>query len=570
MFDGQTPGERSATDIMTSAASLTLQVGSLYASGATSTFTGTGGPFGYSPFTSQFGGVITSAGLANEPFADTVYNVAAGDEVIFVLAVQNLGGSRASGVTLKATLPTGFALLSSGLNLTVIDGTGTDLATTGDLFSSGGLQVGVPIAAYDANSGLNVTLVTYSLVATQALPGPNTDIPASAAITGYVDGGGNATSLPPAVHTDVVSAAPTPVVTAETDPTAVAKGATIAFDVSLTLPAGTIPNLIVAPVLPSGTAMLDFVSATVLSLGSGLTLGTPSVSSDGSVHFGTVQSSGTATAAGDTLTVRFVVRADGTASGPATFDTTVSATDPNSPGGVWAVTVPSTVGVVLPPPPPLLSGLSSNWSITTVTADHPFAGLVITPAPDQALSGTIAITATLPYLGTLSTLGPGTLNSGKSTFTYSGTLADIQAAARQIQFAGALTGTETFTITVVDSAGGVAQDATTAVSINQPNSPDPLFDTAFYLAHNPDVAAAGVDPLQHFLQFGWKEGRNPDAFFDVTYYLKQNPDVAAAAVDPLLHYQQFGYMEGRQPSLIFPTRRICRPIPMLQQQVSTR
>ena len=172
MFDGQTPGERSATDIMTSAASLTLQVGSLYASGATSTFTGTGGPFGYSPFTSQFGGVITSAGLANEPFADTVYNVAAGDEVIFVLAVQNLGGSRASGVTLKATLPTGFALLSSGLNLTVIDGTGTDLATTGDLFSSGGLQVGVPIAAYDANSGLNVTLVTYSLVATQALPGP--------------------------------------------------------------------------------------------------------------------------------------------------------------------------------------------------------------------------------------------------------------------------------------------------------------------------------------------------------------------------------------------------------------
>ena len=33
------------------------------------------------------------------------------------------------------------------------------------------------------------------------------------------------------------------------------------------------------------------------------------------------------------------------------------------------------------------------------------------------------------------------------------------------------------------------------------------FDREFYLAENPDVAAAGVEPLQHYLTFGFEEGR---------------------------------------------------------------
>jgi hypothetical protein len=33
------------------------------------------------------------------------------------------------------------------------------------------------------------------------------------------------------------------------------------------------------------------------------------------------------------------------------------------------------------------------------------------------------------------------------------------------------------------------------------------FDTLGYLAANPDVAAAGMNPLDHFLQFGLYEGR---------------------------------------------------------------
>jgi len=38
------------------------------------------------------------------------------------------------------------------------------------------------------------------------------------------------------------------------------------------------------------------------------------------------------------------------------------------------------------------------------------------------------------------------------------------------------------------------------------------FDTTDYLGHNPDVAAAHVDPLLHFLQTGIHEGRS--AFAD--------------------------------------------------------
>ena len=55
----------------------------------------------------------------------------------------------------------------------------------------------------------------------------------------------------------------------------------------------------------------------------------------------------------------------------------------------------------------------------------------------------------------------------------------------------------------------------------------------FYLAVNPDVKAAGVNPLDALRQTGWNEGRVPSLTFDPAAYLAANPDVAAAHVDPL-------------------------------------
>ena len=93
--------------------------------------------------------------------------------------------------------------------------------------------------------------------------------------------------------------------------------------------------------------------------------------------------------------------------------------------------------------------------------------------------------------------------------------------------------------------------------------PSVSFDTFQYLQNNPDVAAAGVDPLEHFLTFGREEARPSymSAFsvvgpsgFDYAFYLLQNPDVAAAGVDPLEHFQIFGWKEGRNPNAYFDTR----------------
>jgi hypothetical protein len=74
-----------------------------------------------------------------------------------------------------------------------------------------------------------------------------------------------------------------------------------------------------------------------------------------------------------------------------------------------------------------------------------------------------------------------------------------------------------------------------------------VFDADWYCATYPDVKAAGVDPLEHFVVYGWREGRDPSPLFSVRYYLEENPDVAAGDLNPLTHYLLWGWREGRRP-----------------------
>jgi 2-polyprenyl-3-methyl-5-hydroxy-6-metoxy-1,4-benzoquinol methylase len=74
-----------------------------------------------------------------------------------------------------------------------------------------------------------------------------------------------------------------------------------------------------------------------------------------------------------------------------------------------------------------------------------------------------------------------------------------------------------------------------------------LFDSGYYLSQNPDVAAAGLEPIYHYLTCGASEGRDPHEMFDTSYYLEQNPDVAANGINPLLHFCLHGLAEGRRP-----------------------
>jgi hypothetical protein len=73
------------------------------------------------------------------------------------------------------------------------------------------------------------------------------------------------------------------------------------------------------------------------------------------------------------------------------------------------------------------------------------------------------------------------------------------------------------------------------------------FDEAFYLALNPDVATAGMDPLEHFIRTGWLEDRDPNPRFSVRDYLEANPDILAANLNPFAHYLVAGRAEGRSP-----------------------
>lgn len=112
-----------------------------------------------------------------------------------------------------------------------------------------------------------------------------------------------------------------------------------------------------------------------------------------------------------------------------------------------------------------------------------------------------------------------------------------------------------------------------------------LFDAAYYVKHNGDVAASGMDPylhyvwrgaaqnrdpaedfdtaflrnqigktrldpVRHYLRFGSDAGLDPHPSFSSTSYLIRYPDVTASGVNPLLHYRTNGRREGRvtQPS----------------------
>jgi glycosyltransferase involved in cell wall biosynthesis len=146
---------------------------------------------------------------------------------------------------------------------------------------------------------------------------------------------------------------------------------------------------------------------------------------------------------------------------------------------------------------------------------------------------------------------------------------------------------------------------------NQQVSPHPLFDTKWYYDTYPDVAAAKVNALLHFVTIGWREGRKPNPWFDTKryveavpellfasenplahylksgprskinpstefdreFYLAQYPDVAEAGLDPLVHFLMAGLAEGRAPISQEPSgvsMDAIMPSPASQKLVSNR
>ncbi len=90
-------------------------------------------------------------------------------------------------------------------------------------------------------------------------------------------------------------------------------------------------------------------------------------------------------------------------------------------------------------------------------------------------------------------------------------------------------------------------------------SPSKDFDSRFYLETYADVAAAGCDPLEHYLTRGRLEYRLPkpelsllaeSGLFDEGFYLFFYEDVRQARADPLDHFRHSSH-ERRKPNIYF-------------------
>jgi len=62
------------------------------------------------------------------------------------------------------------------------------------------------------------------------------------------------------------------------------------------------------------------------------------------------------------------------------------------------------------------------------------------------------------------------------------------------------------------------------------------FDEAYYRTSNPDIAISNADLFQHYLEHGWRQGRNPNPNFKTIDYVLANPGVLRLGANPFLHH----------------------------------
>ena len=481
-----TLGERNGTGVLTQTTaaapalvldqpSLHLQTASLYVSDDNAIFAGSGGPFGFSPETGQFGGVISSAGLATDPFDDSLIDIVAQDIVTFVVTIENTAHAAAYGVTLRETLPPGFVLPADGADISVVDGAGNLLDYSGDLFDpQGGLALGpaVAIGPYDPDSGANIAVVTFTLQAADTVPLPHAALGPVATLVRYAAEPGNCEVTQVAgvsASTTVTSAAPL-IAIANSGPATVTAGQTVAFDVTLTMAEGQVRDLRLADLLPAG---LSFVSAQVTAIGSHLTVATPAPVADaqGTLGFGAVTDAADGVIDdNDRIKIHLVAHADAALSG--TIQAIVSAADPAG-GPRWSAQAGTAVAAIGPQltlaaSAPAVAQAGQTIPITLTVANAAGAApafnlrLADALAPGLTLvPGSVTATLGATVSGTGATLAQ--LNAGQTL-----TLSALAKVAPDATLATAIGATATLTsTTLADPAMGQTdtRNATAAVAV---------------------------------------------------------------------------------------------------------
>jgi hypothetical protein len=72
-----------------------------------------------------------------------------------------------------------------------------------------------------------------------------------------------------------------------------------------------------------------------------------------------------------------------------------------------------------------------------------------------------------------------------------------------------------------------------------------LFDEAWYLQQHPEAASHHYGAAGHYLEVGAIKGSNPSPRFDGNAYWQANLDVKQAGMNPLYHFLKFGFSEAR-------------------------
>jgi glycosyltransferase involved in cell wall biosynthesis len=71
------------------------------------------------------------------------------------------------------------------------------------------------------------------------------------------------------------------------------------------------------------------------------------------------------------------------------------------------------------------------------------------------------------------------------------------------------------------------------------------FDPGFYRDRYPDVSGNDAELLEHYLTVGWRENRDPCAWFSTAHYLARNADIRESGLNPFVHFVTHGRAEGR-------------------------
>ncbi|UPY37766.1 SdrD B-like domain-containing protein [Sediminicoccus sp. KRV36] len=251
------------------------------------TTTGSLGPVTFSaPGTAgnRFTGTINSTNLASAPIDANLKGADAGDRVSFAIVVENTGSSLkgAFDVLIRDTLPTGFEVPGSGLNLRITDGAGNLIPYTIEGTSifdpAGGIRLGDAvnsgaIGAKSATSGDNIIVITYDLelVDTVAAFGANLTNTATIKHFAAMEGGIDRTPYTPTGDLSdtaiVTTQSPTPVkavfTTSESHTGTLAGndsltdatiGETVTYRITVTVPEGRMTDFRVEDWLPTANA----------------------------------------------------------------------------------------------------------------------------------------------------------------------------------------------------------------------------------------------------------------------------------------------------------------------------